>query len=111
MSEEKSEEGIDFDLDDILEDEVVEEIQLEDIEMENESEDIPESEDENSGTSFQDRVREYMGELEDETFHEQPVQVDEPEPEPEPEPETVEEIVESTDVSDDVINEVESFVF
>ncbi len=110
MSEEKSEEEIDFDLDDILEDEVVEEIQLEDIEMENESDNSPESsdsEDEGSGTSFQDRVREYMGELEDETFHEPPVQVDD-EPEPEPEPEPVEEVVESTDVSDDVINEVES---
>ena len=110
MSEEKSEEGIDFDLDDILEDEVVDEIQLEDIEMENESDDSSkssDSEDEGSGTSFQDRVREYMGELEDETFHEQPVQVEE-EPEPEPEPEPVEEVVESTDVSDDVINEVES---
>jgi hypothetical protein len=114
MSEEKSEEEIDFDLDDILEDEVVEEIQLEDIEMENESDyssESSDSEDEGSGTSFQDRVREYMGELEDETFHEPPTQVyDEPEPKPEPEPETetVEEIVESTDVSDDVINEVES---
>ncbi len=116
MSEEKSEEEIDFDLDDILEDEVVEEIQLEDIEMENESDDSSESsdsEEEGSGASFQDRVREYMGELEDETFHVQPVQVDdepkpEPKPEPEPEPEIAEEIVESTDVSDDVINEVES---
>ena len=38
MSEEKSEDGINFDLDDILDEEVVEEIQIEDIEMENESE-------------------------------------------------------------------------
>ena len=110
MSEEKSEEGIDFDLDDILEDEVVDEIQLEDIEMENESDDSSkssDSEEDGSGTSFQDRVREYMGELEDETFHEQPVQVEE-EPAPEPEPEPVEEVVESRDGSDDVIIEVES---
>lgn len=110
MSKEKSEDEIDFDLDDILEDEVVDEIQLEDIEVENESDDSSESsdsEDEGPGTSFQDRVREYMGELEDETFHERPVQVDD-EPEPEPEPEPVEGVVESTDVSDDVINEVES---
>ena len=110
MSKEKSEDEIDFDLDDILEDEVVDEIQLEDIEVENESDDSSESsdsEDEGPGTSFQDRVREYMGELEDETFHERPVQVDD-EPEAEPEPEPVEGVVESTDVSDDVINEVES---
>ena len=110
MSKEKSEDEIDFDLDDILEDEVVDEIQLEDIEVENESDDSSESsdsEDEGPGTSFQDRVREYMGELEDETFHERPVQVDD-EPEAEPEPEPVEGVVEPTDVSDDVINEVES---
>jgi hypothetical protein len=69
MSEEKSEDGINFDLDDILDEEVIEEIQIEDIEMENESTDVDSMElEEASGVSFQDQVREYMMGLEDESF-------------------------------------------
>ena len=62
MSEEKSDDEINFDLDDILDEEVVEEIQIEDIEMENEStdDDAQEEENEGSGISFQEQVREYM---------------------------------------------------
>ena len=78
MSEEKSEDGINFDLDDILDEEVVEEIQIEDIEMENESGDGDSmGEEDGSGVSFQDQVREYMMGLEDETFEQPPAQVEE----------------------------------
>ena len=70
MSEEDNEEDVQFNLDDILGEEVIDEIKIEDIEVEDvdgrtsdATEDTAES-----GASFQDRVREYMGELEDETF-------------------------------------------
>ena len=111
MSEEKSEDGINFDLDDILDEEVVEEIQIEDIEMENESSDVDSmSGEEGSGVSFQDQVREYMMGLEDETFEQPPAQIEE-EPEETPQPEVQEapeEIIESTAVSEATITEVEN---
>ena len=111
MSEEKSEDGINFDLDDILDEEVVEEIQIEDIEMENESSDVDSTgEEEGSGVSFQDQVREYMMGLEDETFEQPPAQVEE-EPEETPQlevQEAPEEIIESTAVSEATITEVEN---
>ena len=111
MSEEKSEDGINFDLDDILDEEVVEEIQIEDIEMENESSDVDSTgEEEGSGVSFQDQVREYMMGLEDETFEQPPAQIEE-EPEETPQPEVQEapeEIIESTAVSEATITEVEN---
>ena len=111
MSEEKSEEGINFDLDDILDEEVVEEIQIEDIEMENESSDGDSmGEEDGSGVSFQDQVREYMMGLEDETFEQPPAQVEE-EPVETPQPElqeAPEEIIESTAVSAATITEVEN---
>ncbi len=111
MSEEKSEDGINFDLDDILDEEVVEEIQIEDIEMENESSDVDSmSGEEGSGVSFQDQVREYMMGLEDETFEQPPAQIEE-EPEETPQPEeqeAPEEIIESTPVSAATITEVEN---
>ena len=111
MSEEKSEDGINFDLDDILDEEVVEEIQIEDIEMENESGDGDSmGEEDGSGVSFQDQVREYMMGLEDETFEQPPDQiVEEPEETPQPEvQEAAEEIIESTAVSAATITEVEN---
>ena len=111
MSEEKSEDGINFDLDDILDEEVVEEIQIEDIEMENESSDGDSmGEEDGSGVSFQDQVREYMMGLEDETFEQPPAQVGEKlEETPQPEQqEAPEEIIESTAVSAATITEVEN---
>ena len=111
MSEEKSEDGINFDLDDILDEEVVEEIQIEDIEMENESGDGDSmGEEDGSGVSFQDQVREYMMGLEDETFEQPPAQVEEKlEETPQPElQEAPEEIIESTAVSAATITEVEN---
>jgi len=110
MSEEKSEDGINFDLDDILDEEVVEEIQIEDIEMENESSDGDSmGEEDGSGVSFQDQVREYMMGLEDETFEQPPAQVEEPEEAPEPEiQESPEDIIESTAVSAATLTEVEN---
>ena len=68
MSEEKLDDSIEFDLDEILEeensDENLPEIVVEAIEDE-------ESADENAddGAAFQDQVREYMGELQDEELH------------------------------------------
>jgi len=110
MSEEKSEEGINFDLDDILDEEVVEEIQIEDIEMEDESTDADDNgEEQGSGVSFQDQVREYMMGLDDETFEQPPAQVEEPEEAPEPEiQESPEDIIESTAVSAATLTEVEN---
>ena len=110
MSEEKSEEGINFDLDDILDEEVVEEIQIEDIEMEDESIDADDNgEEQGSGVSFQDQVREYMMGLDDETFEQPPAQVEEPEEAPEPEiQESPEDIIESTAVSAATLTEVEN---
>ena len=111
MSEEKSEDGINFDLDDILDEEVVEEIQIEDIEMENESSDGDSmGEEDGSGVSFQDQVREYMMGLENETFEQPPAQFEE-EPEETQQPEVQEapeEIIESTAVSAATITEVEN---
>ena len=116
MSEEKSDDGISFDLDDILDEEVVEEIQIEDIEMENEPTNADDAadnledqdEEEGSGVSFQDQVREYMMGLEDETFVQPPAPVEE-EAEETPQPEEVpEEIIESTEVSPATITEVEN---
>ena len=70
MSEKDNEEDVQFNLDDILAEEVIDEIKIEDIEVEDvdgrtsdATEDTAEP-----GASFQDRVREYMGELGDETF-------------------------------------------
>ena len=70
MSEKDNEDDVQFNLDDILAEEVIDEIKIEDIEVEDvdgrtsdATEDTAEP-----GASFQDRVREYMGELEDETF-------------------------------------------
>ena len=110
MSEEKSEEGINFDLDDILDEEVVEEIQIEDIEIEDESTDADDNgEEQGSGVSFQDQVREYMMGLDDETFEQPPAQVEEPEEAPEPEiQESPEDIIESTAVSAATLTEVEN---
>ena len=111
MSEEKSEDGINFDLDDILDEEVIEEIQIEDIEMENESTDVDSMEiEEGSCVSFQDQVREYMMGLEDETFEQPPAQVEEmPEEIPQPEvQEAPEAIIESSAVSAATITEVEN---
>ena len=76
MSDDESTDRAEFDLDDILEDDVVEEISVEDIEIEDSSTDSGDD-DTGSGESFQDRVREYMEELEDETFHEPPAVADE----------------------------------
>jgi len=111
MSEEKSEDGINFGLDDILDQEVVEEIQIEDIEMENESSDVDSmGEGEGSGVSFQDQVREYMMGLEDETFEQPPAQAEEElEETPQSEvQESPEEIIESAAVSAATITEVEN---
>ena len=70
MSEEDNEDDVQFNLNDILEEEVIDEIKIEDIEVEDvdgRTSDVTEDTAE-PGASFQDRVREYMGELEDETF-------------------------------------------
>ena len=80
MSEEKTEDSIEFDLDDILEEETsddnlpvieVEEIEIEEIEVEQPLAEEPAVEDseesvEGDGNTFQDQVREYMGSLQDE---------------------------------------------
>ena len=111
MSEEKSDDGINFDLDDILDEEVDEEIQIEDIEMEGESTDADDNgEEQGSGVSFQDQVREYMAGLEDETFEQPPVQVEEKQEvteEPEVQ-EAPEEIIEASEPSPATITEVEN---
>ena len=112
MSEEKSDDEINFDLDEILDEEVVEEIQIEDIEMENEStdEDAQEEENEGSGISFQEQVREYMMGLDDETF-EQPTTSPDEEPEEAPTTEVAEgpeEVDDSTAPSPATITEVEN---
>ena len=62
MSDDEPTDGVEFDLEDILEDDVVEEISIDDIEIEDSSTDSDE-EDTGSGESFQDKVREYMEEL------------------------------------------------
>ena len=112
MSEEDNEEDVQFNLDDILAEEVIDEIKIEDIEVEDvdgrtsdATEDTAEP-----GASFQDRVREYMGELEDETF-------DIPTPVAEEYTEPVEEVAEPVQeseidqpqaVSNQTISEVEN---
>ena len=102
MSDDEPTDGVEFDLEDILEDDVVEEISIDDIEIEDSSTDSDE-EDTGSGESFQDKVREYMEELEDETFHDTPpVTVDEPEL-----PTEVEEVTESVVATEEVKAEVE----
>ena len=102
MSDDEPTDGVEFDLEDILEDDVVEEISIDDIEIEDSSTDSDE-EDTGSGESFQDKVREYMEELEDETFHDTPpVTVDEPEL-----PTEVEELTESVVATEEVKAEVE----
>ena len=111
MSEEKSDEGINFDLDDILDEEVVEEIQIEDIEMEDEFTDADDNaEEQGSGVSFQDQVREYMMGLEDETFEQPPNQVEEEaEAIREPEvPEAPAEVIAASEPSSATITEVEN---
>ena len=111
MSEEKSDEGINFDLDDILDEEVVEEIQIEDIEMEDNSTDADDNgEEQGSGVSFQDQVREYMMGLEDETFEQPPNQVEEEaEAIREPEvPEAPAEVIAASEPSSATITEVEN---
>ncbi len=65
MSEEKSEESIVFDLDEILEDEVADD-NLPEIVVEAIEEDGSDDSAESNETPFQDQVRDYMGELEDE---------------------------------------------
>ena len=73
MSEEKSEESIEFDLDEILEEDISDE-NLPQIEVEEIEELVvveTEGETDDDGATFQDQVRDYMGELEDEeTDHE-----------------------------------------
>lgn len=102
MSDDESTDRAEFDLDDILEDDVVEEISVEDIEIEDSSTDSGDD-DIGSGESFQDRVREYMEELEDETFHEPPAVADE-----QPElPVEVEQVTESVAVTEETKSEVE----
>ena len=102
MSDDEPTDGVEFDLEDILEDDVVEEISIDDIEIEDSSTDSDE-EDTGSGESFQDKVREYMEELEDETFHDTPpVTVDEPEL-----PTEVEELTQSVVATEEVKAEVE----
>lgn len=65
MSEEKPEESIVFDLDEILEDEVADD-HLPEIVVEAIEEDGSDDSAESNETPFQDQVRDYMGELEDE---------------------------------------------
>ena len=68
MSEEKSEESIEFDLDELLEEDISDE-NLPQIEVEEIEELVvveTEGETDDHGATFQDQVREYMGELEDE---------------------------------------------
>ena len=102
MSDDGPTDSVEFDLEDILEDDVVEEISIDDIEIEDSSTDSDE-EDTGSGESFQDKVREYMEELEDETFHETPpVTVDEPEL-----PSEVEVVTESVVATEEAKAEVE----
>lgn len=75
MSEEKSEDSIEFDLDDILQEDItdenlpeiqVEEIEVEEIEVEMPALQKSEESTAGDGDTFEDQVREYMGELEDE---------------------------------------------
>lgn len=111
MSEEKSEEGIEFDIDDLLEDppeEIVHEIDIEAIEEESSEEVEPQG----SGVSFQEQMRQYMEGLEDEDFSqeikqplEEPVESVQEEME---QPIVEEEIIESTEVAPETISEVES---
>ena len=70
MSEEKSEDSIEFDLDDILQEDITDEnlpeIQVEEIEVEMPALQKSEESTAGDGDTFEDQVREYMGELEDE---------------------------------------------
>lgn len=106
MSEENSEDGIEFDIDDILEDDVVQQIEIEDIESEVDGDDSTTDNNANStesGESFQDKVREYMEELEDETFHEAPrTEIEDPEP-----AEKAAEVIDSIEATEEVKAEVE----
>lgn len=106
MSEENSEDGIEFDIDDILEDDVVQQIEIEDIESEVDGDDSTTDNNANStesGESFQDKVREYMEELEDETFHEAPrTEIEDPEP-----AEKSAEVIDSIEATEEVKAEVE----
>ncbi len=65
MSEEKSEDSIEFDLDDILEEDISDE-NLPEIVVEEIDEETSEDSTEDDGATFEDQVREYMGELDDE---------------------------------------------
>ena len=65
MSEEKSEDSIEFDLDDILEEDISDE-NLPEIVVEEIDEETSEDSTEDLGATFEDQVREYMGELGDE---------------------------------------------
>jgi hypothetical protein len=65
MSEEKSEDSIEFDLDDILQEDVSDE-NLPEIVVEEIDEETSEDSTEVDGATFEDQVREYMGELDDE---------------------------------------------
>ena len=62
MSEEKSEDSIEFDLDDILQEDVSDE-NLPEIIVEEIEEEASEDSTEDDGATFEDQVREYMGEL------------------------------------------------
>lgn len=65
MSEEKSEDSIEFDLDDILQEDVSDE-NLPEIVVEEIDEETSNDSTEDDGATFEDQVREYMGELDDE---------------------------------------------
>ena len=65
MSEEKSEDSIEFDLDDILEEDISDE-NLPEIVVEEIDEETSNDSTEDEGATFEDQVREYMGELDDE---------------------------------------------
>ena len=65
MSEEKSEDSIEFDLDDILEEDISDE-NLPEIVVEQIVEETSDDSTNDDGATFEDQVREYMGELDDE---------------------------------------------
>ena len=104
MSEENTDDEVEFDLDDILEEEVVEEIQLEDIEMENEPDAQPVNDYDDSGEESQARGHEHMAEFVQEPLDSVPLtQPSEPEI-----ANQSHDVAESANVSESTISEVES---
>ena len=104
MSEENTDDEVEFDLDDILEEEVVEEIQLEDIEMENEPHTQPVNDYDGSEEEFQGRGQEHMEEFVEEPLDSAPLtQPSEPEI-----ANQSHDVAESANVSESTISEVES---